>query len=140
VHVPSSELGISQPISRQRVCPQPWMKELKGIIHRGEGAFLRCPVSTSVQFSLHDEGSTEYMCVRGKITGDNIYRCQSACPVVLNDFDLFKENTYNISEPVMGAKLNFNTHLPNIMFDFFSYLSAGPNLFYCTETLVLCIR
>jgi hypothetical protein len=70
----------------------PWMKELKGIIHGGEGAFLRCPVSTSVQFSLRDEGSTEYMCVRGKITGDNIYRCQSACPGVLNDFDLFKEN------------------------------------------------
>jgi hypothetical protein len=70
----------------------PWMKELKRIIHRGEGAFLRCPVSTSVQFSLRDEGSTEYMCVRGKITGDNIYRCQSACPVVLNDLDLFKEN------------------------------------------------
>jgi hypothetical protein len=68
------------------------MKELKGIIHRGEGAFLRCPVSTSVQFSLRDEGSTEYMCVRGKITGDNIYRCQSACPEVLNNFDLFKEN------------------------------------------------
>ena len=37
----------------------------------------------------------------------------------------------------MGAKLNFNTHLLNIMFDFFSYLSAGPNLFYCTETLAL---
>jgi hypothetical protein len=49
-----------------------WMKELKGIIHRGEGAFLRCPVSISVQFSLRDEGSTEYMCGRGKITGDNI--------------------------------------------------------------------
>ncbi len=32
-----------------------------------------------------------YMCVRGKITGDYIYRCQSACPVVLNNFDLFKE-------------------------------------------------
>jgi hypothetical protein len=46
----------------------------------------------AVQFSLRDEGSTEYMCVRGKITGDNIYRCQSACPVMLNDFDLFKEN------------------------------------------------
>jgi len=68
------------------------MKELKGIIHRGEGAFLRCPVSTSVQFSLRNEGSTEYICVRGKITGDNIYRCQSVCPVVLNDFDFFKEN------------------------------------------------
>ena len=26
----------------------------------------------------------------------------------------------------MGAKLNFNTHLLNIMFDFLSYLSAGP--------------
>ncbi len=24
--------------------------------------------------------------------GEDIYRCQSACPVVLNDFDLFKEN------------------------------------------------
>jgi hypothetical protein len=58
----------------------------------GEGAFLRCPVSTSVQFSLREEGYTEYMYVRGKITGDNIYRCQSACPVVLNDFYLFKEN------------------------------------------------
>jgi hypothetical protein len=44
------------------------------------GGGLHCPVSTSVQFSLRDEGSTEYMCVRGKITGDNIYRCQSACP------------------------------------------------------------
>ena len=47
---------------------------------------------STIEFSLRDEGSTEYMCVRGKITGDNIYRCQSACPVVLNDFDLFKEN------------------------------------------------
>jgi hypothetical protein len=28
----------------------------------------------------------------GEITGDNIYRCQSACPVVLNDFEFFKEN------------------------------------------------
>ncbi len=39
----------------------------------------------------------------------------------------------------MGAKLNFNAHLLKIMFDFLSYLSAGPNLFYCTETLVLYI-
>ena len=28
----------------------------------------------------------------GEITGDNIYRCQSVCPVVFNDFDFFKEN------------------------------------------------
>jgi hypothetical protein len=28
----------------------------------------------------------------------------------------------------MSAKLNFNTHLLNIMFDFLSYLSAGPTL------------
>jgi hypothetical protein len=38
------------------------MKELKGIIHGGEGAFLRCPVSTSVQFSkefiIKMEGNT----------------------------------------------------------------------------------
>jgi hypothetical protein len=39
----------------------PWMKEEKGIIHRGEGAHLRCPVSTTVQFSLRNEGSSEYM-------------------------------------------------------------------------------
>jgi hypothetical protein len=45
---------------------QSWMKEEKGIIHRGRGAHLRCPVSTAVQFSLRDEGSTEYMCVRGR--------------------------------------------------------------------------
>ncbi len=72
---------------------QPWMKELKGIIHGGEGAFLRCPVSNSVQFSLRNEGSTEYMCVRGEINGDNIYRCQSACPegYGYNDFDFLKE-------------------------------------------------
>jgi hypothetical protein len=25
----------------------------------------------------------------GEITGDNIYRCQSVCPVVLNDFEFF---------------------------------------------------
>jgi hypothetical protein len=39
----------------------PWMKEEKGIIHRGEGAFLRCPVSSSVHFSLRNEGSSEYI-------------------------------------------------------------------------------
>jgi hypothetical protein len=33
-----------------------------------------------------------HVCARGEITGDNIYRCQSVCPVVLNDFDFFKEN------------------------------------------------
>ena len=76
------------PVSREGT---PWMKELNGIIHEGEGAFLRCPVSNSVQFSLRDEGSTEYMCVRGEITGDNIYRCQSACPEGYNDFDFLKE-------------------------------------------------
>jgi hypothetical protein len=32
------------------------------------------------------------MCVRGERTGENIYRCQSVCPVVLNDFDFVKEN------------------------------------------------
>ncbi len=42
---------------------EPWMKEEKGIRHRGEGAYLRCPVSTTVQFSLRNEGSSEYICV-----------------------------------------------------------------------------
>ena len=67
------------------------MKEEKGIIHRGRGAYLHCPVSTSVQFSLRNEGSTEYMCVRGEITGDNVYRDQSVCPEGYNDFDFLKE-------------------------------------------------
>ena len=58
-----------------------WMKELKGIIHGGEGAFLHCPVSNSVQFSLRNEGSTEYMCVRGEITGDNILYIDARVPV-----------------------------------------------------------
>ncbi len=39
----------------------PLMKEEKGIIHRGEGAYLRCPISTSVHFSLRNEGSSEYI-------------------------------------------------------------------------------
>ena len=57
-----------------------------------KGGLPTLPVSTAVQFSLRNEGSREYICVRGKITGDNIYRCQSVCPVVFNDFDFFKEN------------------------------------------------
>jgi hypothetical protein len=40
---------------------QSWMKEVKGIRHGGGGAYLRCPVFTTVQFSLHDEGSSEYI-------------------------------------------------------------------------------
>jgi hypothetical protein len=39
----------------------------------------------------------------------------------------------------MGAKLNLKTHLLNIVSDFLSHLSAGPNLYDCTEALVLCI-
>ncbi len=41
----------------------PWMKEVKGIRHRGRGVYLRCPVFTTVQFSLRDEGSSEYICL-----------------------------------------------------------------------------
>jgi hypothetical protein len=39
----------------------PWMKEVKGIRHGGRGAYLRCPVFTTVQFSLREEGSSEYI-------------------------------------------------------------------------------
>ncbi len=39
----------------------PWMKEVKGIRHGGGGAYLRCPVFTTVQFSLREEGSSEYI-------------------------------------------------------------------------------
>jgi hypothetical protein len=38
-----------------------WMKEEKGIRHHGKGAYLRCPVFTTVHFSLHNEGSSEYI-------------------------------------------------------------------------------
>ncbi len=41
----------------------PWMKEEKGIRHGGEGAYLCCPVFTTVHFSLRKEGSSEYICV-----------------------------------------------------------------------------
>ncbi len=37
------------------------MKEVIGIRHGGGGANLRCPVSTSVHFSLRNEGSSEYI-------------------------------------------------------------------------------
>ncbi len=37
------------------------MKEVKGIRHRGGGAYLRCPVWSSVHFSLRNEGSSEYI-------------------------------------------------------------------------------
>jgi hypothetical protein len=42
-----------------KLCP--WMKEVIGIRHGGGGANLRCPVSTSVHFSLRNEGSSEYI-------------------------------------------------------------------------------
>ncbi len=85
---PGSESGGPKPDH----CDKAWMKEEKGIIHQGWGAHLRCPVCTSVQFSLPNKGSTEYMCVRGEISGGgNIYRCQSVCPVVLKDFDFLKK-------------------------------------------------
>ncbi len=60
-----SVLSLSPSVGRvgQRGVQQPWMKEVKGIRHRGEGAYLRYPVFTTVQFSLRDEGSSEYICV-----------------------------------------------------------------------------
>ncbi len=42
---------------------RPWMKEVRDNTSR-RGACLRCPVSTSVHFSLRNEGSSEYMCQR----------------------------------------------------------------------------
>ena len=41
-----------------------------------------------------------------------------------NDFDFLKEK--NKSDPVMGAKLNFKTHLQNTFFFFVRYLSRDP--------------
>jgi hypothetical protein len=47
---------------------KPWMKEERDNTS-GEGAFLRCPVSTSVHFSLRNEGSSEYirLCEGGEL-------------------------------------------------------------------------
>jgi hypothetical protein len=39
---------------------EPWMKEVRDKTW-GRGAYLRCPVFTTVHFSLHDEGSSEYI-------------------------------------------------------------------------------
>jgi hypothetical protein len=43
----------------------PWAPTMdegsKGIRHGGGGAYLRCPVLTTVHFSLRDEGSSEYI-------------------------------------------------------------------------------
>ncbi len=47
--------------SRKELEQDTWMKEVKGIRHGGGGAYLRCPVFTTVQFSLRDEGSSEYI-------------------------------------------------------------------------------
>jgi hypothetical protein len=68
------------------------MKEEKGIIHRGRGAYLRCPVSTAVPLQPSRRGFYRIHVCEGEITGDNIYRCQSVSPVVLNDFEFLKEN------------------------------------------------
>ena len=42
-----------------------WVKSMdegsKWIRHGGGGAYLRCPVFTTVHFSLRDEGSSEYI-------------------------------------------------------------------------------
>jgi hypothetical protein len=67
------------------------MKEERDNTSRGEGLPTLPCLYTSVHFSLCNEGSTEYMCVRGQITGDNVYRYQSVCPEGYNDFDLLKE-------------------------------------------------
>jgi len=50
-----------------------WMKEVMDNTSR-RGACLRSPVSTSVHFSFRNEGSSEYMCVKGERGGENIYR------------------------------------------------------------------
>jgi hypothetical protein len=52
----------------------PWMKEVKGIRHGGGGAYLRCPVFTTVQFSLRDEGSSEYI---------RVWRTMTVCYVTI---------------------------------------------------------
>ncbi len=63
------------------------MKEVRDNTSR-RGAYLRCPVSTTVHFSLRNEGSSEYMCVKGERGGENIYiEDQSVFPVGSNYFE-----------------------------------------------------
>ncbi len=40
-----------------------------------------------------------------------------------------------ISDPVLGAKLNFKTYLQNRIFNFLSHLSEGPKSYDSTKTL-----
>jgi hypothetical protein len=58
------------------------MKEEKGIIQ-----YIEEGGPTYAARSLPQYNSAFATRVRGEITGDNIYRCQSVCPVVLNDFE-----------------------------------------------------
>jgi hypothetical protein len=44
---------------------QPWMKEAMDNTSR-VGVCLRCPVLISAHFSLRNEGSSEYVCVKGE--------------------------------------------------------------------------
>ncbi len=73
----------------------------------------------------------------GERVGENVYRVPGVCPVGSNDFELKK--IIKISDPVMGAKLNFKTYLQNRIFNFLSHLSEGPKSYDCTKTLVLYI-
>jgi hypothetical protein len=63
------------------------MKEVRDNTSRKGGLYLRCPVSASVHFSLRDEGSSGYMCVKGERVGENVYRVPGVCPLGSNDFE-----------------------------------------------------
>jgi hypothetical protein len=82
---------------------QPWMKEEKWIIHRGWGAYLCCPVSISVHFSLRNEGSSEYICLCGGIESlspnfktfkDPRHKFPETCRLASNPFIILLHSHY----------------------------------------------
>ncbi len=62
-YLPFSNAVFPLNIRQKSYRAEPWMKEEKGIRHRGEGAYLCCRVFTTVHFSLRNEGSSEYILV-----------------------------------------------------------------------------
>jgi hypothetical protein len=116
----------------------PWMKEEKGIRHRGEGAYLRCPVSTSVQFSLRNEGSSEYICVcEGRESLRLLFL--TALPTLLPPLNAFLLLLFLTALPTLLPPLNAFLLLLFLT----ATLLPPPNAFYCCcflrPSLICCL-
>jgi hypothetical protein len=68
----------------------PWMKELRDNTSR-KGGLPTLPGLYRSTIQPSRRGFYRIHVCEGEITGDNIYRCQSVCPVVLKDFEFLKK-------------------------------------------------